>query len=897
MIRLILAGVLWALSALVWAQAPAPQEPLRSITVVLDDNYPPYISRDSKGELQGILKDYWALWQQRTGIGVNLQAMDWALAQRRMQAHQADVIDTMFQTPERQQTLDFTPPYARIDVAIFFHRSISGIVDTSSLRGFTVGVKDGDACIDTLGTTPDVQLKRYPSYTGVIDAAQSGEIRVFCMDEPPAVYLLNQRGLADSYRQSAPIASGEFHRAVHKGNTHLMAALAQGFALISPDEIRVIEEKWLGTRVKTTRQSPYVRYLGYGALAASALTLMMFLWNLSLRRKVQQKTRSLTESLEALSQTRQVLEHALVEQKAMLDNDMVGIVKVRNRVVMWANRAFENIFGFGPGELAGTPTSMYYTSMASYFKLAAEAYPVMAAGEVYRTEAEFVRRDGQRIWVELSGAMLNAAQGDSLWIFADVSEHRSLNVGREEALTRLRKMADRVPGVLYQYLLRPDGTSCFPFASEWIRRIYQISPQEAAVDASGAFAAIHPDDAQAVLESIQESARALTPWQHEYRARFADGSVHWLYGNSLPERLDDGSVLWHGFITDITERKAADERLRQLSRSVEQAPLSIVITDLQGDILYVNPSFTRHTGYTLDEVLGHNPRILKSGQTPQQTYLCLWDTLCSGAVWEGELYNRRKNGEMFIEHAVIAPVLDAQGKTSHYVAVKEDITERKGAEQALQASLHEKVALLNEVHHRVKNNLQVISSLLRLEASRCTEPATKDVLKEMQGRILTMALLHETLYRVGRFASVDLGAYLKQLATQTFRAQSSQSTTVRLSLDVAEVQVVMDQATPCGLLVNELLSNCLKHAFPDGRTGEVQVRSQPDVQAGSWMVQVRDNGIGLPPDFELRGRQSLGLQLVSDLARQLDGSLQVASSGGASFTVVFPLVQIKAITE
>jgi PAS domain S-box-containing protein len=399
------------------------------------------------------------------------------------------------------------------------------------------------------------------------------------------------------------------------------------------------------------------------------------------------------------------------------------------------------------------------------------------------------------------------------------------------------------------------------------------------VDASGAFAAIHPDDAQAVLESIQESARALTPWQHEYRARFADGSVHWLYGNSLPERLDDGSVLWHGFITDITERKAADERLRQLSRSVEQAPLSIVITDLQGDILYVNPSFTRHTGYTLDEVLGHNPRILKSGQTPQQTYLSLWDTLCSGAVWEGELYNRRKNGEMFIEHAVIAPVLDAQGKTSHYVAVKEDITERKGAEQALQASLHEKVALLNEVHHRVKNNLQVISSLLRLEASRCTEPATKDVLKEMQGRILTMALLHETLYRVGRFASVDLGAYLKQLATQTFRAQSSQSTTVRLSLDVAEVQVVMDQATPCGLLVNELLSNCLKHAFPDGRTGEVQVRSQPDVQAGSWMVQVRDNGIGLPPDFELRGRQSLGLQLVSDLARQLDGSLQVASSG------------------
>jgi PAS domain S-box-containing protein len=670
----------------------------------------------------------------------------------------------------------------------------------------------------------------------------------------------------------------------------------QGFALIKPGEMALINEKWLGARVHPTGQSPYARYLGYGALAASALVLVLFLWNLTLRRKVQQKTRSLSESLETLSHTRLVLEQALLEQKAMLDNDLVSIVKVRNRIVVWASSAFEKMFGYGPGELVGTPTSTYYSSVEAYLRMATEAYPRMATGQVYHTQAEFIRRDGQRIWVELSGVMLAPDSGESLWVFVDISEYHRLDLAREEALTRLSKLADRVPGLLFQYLLRPDGSSCFPFASDWIRQVYQISPQEAAVDAAGAFAMIHPDDAQALLESIQDSARLLTPWQHEYRTLSTDGAVRWLYGNSLPERLDDGSVLWHGFITDITERKAADERLRQLSRSVEQAPLSIVITDLQGDILYVNPSFTRNTGYSLDEVLGRNPRILKSGQTPAGRYHEMWEALCSGAVWEGELHNRRKSGELFIEHAVIAPVLDAQGRTSHYVAVKEDITQRKGAEHALQASLHEKVALLNEVHHRVKNNLQVISSLLRLEASRCTESATKDVLKEMQGRILTMALLHETLYRVGSFASVELAAYLKQLATQTFRAQSSQMTTVRLSLDVSEVQVVMDQATPCGLLVNELLSNCLKHAFPDGRSGEVQVRSQPAPQAGRWTVQVRDNGVGLPPDFELRGRQSLGLQLVSDLARQLDGALQVDSSvAGTSFTVTFPLVPVKAL--
>ena len=312
MLRLILAGVLYGMSALAWGQSPPVREPLRAITVVLDDNYPPYIFRDAQGELQGVLKDYWALWQQRTGVEVKLQAMDWGLAQRRMQAGQADVIDTIFKTPERQKTLDFSRAYARLEVSIFFHRSISGIVDASSLRGFTVGVKAGDACIDTLRAKQVDQLKAYPSYTAVISAAQAGEIRVFCMDEPPAVYLLNQRGVAEDYRHSASIASGEFHRAVSKGQDALLASVEQGFALIKPDEMTAIHEKWLGSRVTRTGPSPYARYLGYGALVASALVLLLFLWNLTLRRKVQEKTRSLSESLETLSHTRQVLEQTLL---------------------------------------------------------------------------------------------------------------------------------------------------------------------------------------------------------------------------------------------------------------------------------------------------------------------------------------------------------------------------------------------------------------------------------------------------------------------------------------------------------------------------------------------------------------------------------------------------------
>jgi len=882
--RRLLCGIMCFGLGIVCAQTASPPE---SITVVANDNYPPYLFRDDKGQIQGILKDRWALWQVRTGITVKLQASHWAQAQSIMQAGLADVIDTPFKTPERQKIYDFGAPYAHIKVALFFHHSISGIVDAASARGFTVGAMDGDVCIDLLESKGVDSVKRFSSYSDVITAAQTGEVRVFCMDMPAAAYLLNQRGLADSFRYSPAIADGEMHWAVHRGDATLLGTVQAGFERISEAELQQIDRRWLGTSVADAVSSPYARYAAHAALATALLTLLLVVWNLTLRQKVREKTRSLWKSIVALDQTRLNLEHVLGEQKAMLDNDMVGIIKVRDRVVEWANPAFERMLGYGPNELVATPTHCFFTDEEAYEKLGQEVYPKLLAGQIYRSQSEIVRRDGAHIWVELSGSMLAKPSGASLWIYLDITEHRRADAARYEALHRLQKLASSVPGMVYQLLQRPDGSFVMPFVSDAICDMYRVSAQEAQANAAVLFAVHHPEDRQQVLDSIAHSALHLTPWQQEFRIRFDDGTVRWLFGDSLPERLDDGSVQWHGFITDITERKAADERLRQLSRSVEQAPVSIVITDLCANILYVNPTFTHHTGYTLEEVVGKNPRILKSEQTPPEIFVALWDTLSHGGVWQGELHNRTKDGDLLIEHAVIAPVLDAQGQTSHYVAIKDNITQRKQADLALQSSLKEKVALLHEVHHRVKNNLQIITSLLRLETGRSDQPTTQAVLKDMQGRIYSMALLHESLYRADTFASVELGSYLRQLATQAFRSQSGLAGDVRLVLELAELHVGMDQATPCGLLVNELLSNCLKHGFVTGQAGQVTVGLQPSDRAGWWCLSVRDTGVGLPPDFEARRALSLGLQLVSDLARQLGGQLRIDPGPGAAFSVVF----------
>ena len=216
----------------------------------------------------------------------------------------------------------------------------------------------------------------------------------------------------------------------------------------------------------------------------------------------------------------------------------------------------------------------------------------------------------------------------------------------------------------------------------------------------------------------------------------------------------------------------------------------------------------------------------------------------------------------------------------------QDITERKEAERTLRTALHEQEVLLKEVHHRVKNNLQLITSLLRLEAGRTDNAATQAVLGEMQGRILSMALLHETLYRAGSLAFIDLGGYLEQLANQLFRS-AAPSSGVALRLDLTPAAVELDQAIPCGLIVNELLSNSLKHGFPDGRRGATFVRLHRLETGTGLRLEVGDDGVGLPADLRERESNSLGLHLVSILAKQLGGTLTIGEPPGTLFTLLF----------
>ncbi|MFQ5885557.1 MAG: histidine kinase dimerization/phosphoacceptor domain -containing protein [Thermoplasmata archaeon] len=215
-----------------------------------------------------------------------------------------------------------------------------------------------------------------------------------------------------------------------------------------------------------------------------------------------------------------------------------------------------------------------------------------------------------------------------------------------------------------------------------------------------------------------------------------------------------------------------------------------------------------------------------------------------------------------------------------------DITVRKRAERAVIRSLAEKEALLREVHHRVKNNMQVISSMLNLQSENIKDEQAREAFRKSGDRIKTMALIHEKLYQSEDFAGIDIGDYVQSLAKSLFHMYDVDPASITLKVNIRDVFLDISTAIPCGLIINELISNSLEHAFADGKEGEILIELSSDNKHS--VLTVRDNGMGFPRDLDFRNTDSLGLQLVNTLVEQLDGRIGLDRRNGAMFTITFP---------
>lgn len=327
-----------------------------------------------------------------------------------------------------------------------------------------------------------------------------------------------------------------------------------------------------------------------------------------------------------------------------------------------------------PGVIDGVDRTLHFRKL--------QTYPMLVAIGA-DTRVAFVNHD------HAASSLLGQAALASVFLFSIAASaswylvvRRRHSQAQAKALSLLRDLTSRVPGAVYQLLLRPDGSACFPFASAGFRDIYRLAPDDVVHDASRVFSLVHPQDLAVRVDSFKRSAQTLQPLEQEYRIRFEDGTVRWLFGKSAPQRLDDGSILWHGYISDITERKLDEAQLRIAATAFESHD-GMFITDASTTILRVNRAFCDITGYSAAEAVGQTPRLLSSGRHDAAFYSAMQTALDTCGSWQGEIWNRRRNGEVFPEWLSISTVKDDSQTVTHYVSNFSDITGRKMAEDQI----------------------------------------------------------------------------------------------------------------------------------------------------------------------------------------------------------------------
>jgi PAS domain S-box-containing protein len=483
----------------------------------------------------------------------------------------------------------------------------------------------------------------------------------------------------------------------------------------------------------------------------------------------------------------------------------------------------------------------------------------------------------------------------------------------ETQQNRFKKIASLVPGVIYQYRLNPDGSSSLPYISELFSKLYKGNYDKIIRDANGLLENIHPDDLPAFIASITESAKTLSPWLHEFRIQFDDKKMLTVFGSSVPQLEEDGAILWSGLITDVTELNQTKEKIHQLSQAIEQSPVSIVITDTSGSIQYVNKKFTKITGYSFEEAINKNPRFLKTDHTPAEEYEQLWKTLLAGEVWQGEFYNKKKNGEYYWESATISPVLNTKGEITHWLSVEEDITERKKAAITLQeyatelkSSNDDLVNFAFVASHDLQEPLRMVSSFLKLLEKKLegqlNETTQKYIDFATDGANRMKVLIDDLLQysRVGKNVEAFTETDLNEMLQYILRLLSETISKNRAIITVKPLPVIMANR----ILINELFLNLVTNAL------KYRGQKDPEIEIGytdeqdHFTFYITDNGIGISPEYfntifvifqRLHNKSEysgtgIGLALCKKIVETHKGKIWVQSAlgKGSSFYFTIP---------
>ncbi len=522
----------------------------------------------------------------------------------------------------------------------------------------------------------------------------------------------------------------------------------------------------------------------------------------------------------------------------------------------------------------------------------------------FESEGWRLRMDGTRFWANTIITALRAPNGALVGfgkVIRDITERKrsveQFRLAIEAAPTGMLMMDST--GAIVLVNVQVEKLFGYPRAELLGQRIEMLVPER--------FRARHPDFRRAFFGDPK--SRSMGAGRELYGLR-KDGTEIPIEIGLNPLQTPEGSFVLSS-VVDITERKRSVEQFRL---AIEAAPTGMLMMDQDGKIVLVNVQVEKLFGYPRDELLGRQIEMLVPerfrARHPDFRRAFFGDPKSRSMGAGRELHGLRKDGTEVPIEIGLNPLQTPEG--NFVLSSVVDITERKRADQErenllgqlrtlnadleqrvsertseLRATLREREVMLQEIHHRVKNNLQVISSLINMQIRQFDDRSSRDALEECQTRVQAIALIHEKLYQSKDYARVPFSEYARSLVANVFEATGQSPNAVALQFSMEDLPLGVDKAIPCGLVLNELITNALKHAFPNGRRGIVRVDLRRD--DGCLVLTVADDGVGMPADFDHLTSSSLGMSLVHTLAEQLEGEVTIVRDGGTLFRVRFPM--------
>jgi PAS domain S-box-containing protein len=503
------------------------------------------------------------------------------------------------------------------------------------------------------------------------------------------------------------------------------------------------------------------------------------------------------------------------------------------------------------------------------------------------TDKAFETFDGREIYIEYIGTRYTVNNREVLQLnIREISDLVRAERERDSLSSKLKHYLATSPTITYSMRIE-SGDVRMVWISENVRRILGYEHEES-LERGWWFNNILAEDRGIALGIVSESSLRGSATR-EYRFFRKDRNIVWIRDQMRFVQADGGQSEIVGTMSDITDIKKAEAEIKQKSRALEAAANAVVITDICGVVKWANKAFFDLTGYSSDEAVGKGMgELVNSGRQDDDFYKHFWDTILAGSFWKGRLVNKKKTGETYIEEMTVTPIFSGDGRIEEFIAVKNDVTASVEAQERLEAALKEKNALLREIHHRVKNNMQVIISLLNISTTQIDDPNTRMMIDDITRRLYAMASMHEQFYAADDMSRIDFAAYICQLVEKV--QAEVQNISIRLNIPslTSGLFLNLEQAIPAGLILCELIMNSSRHAFVDRESGTIEV-SVLVQSSGHLVLSVSDDGRGIPSEIDPRSAKTLGMVLVRILTEQLGGKLEFTSGKGTVARLEFDL--------